>query len=95
MKHLQPITFTSGDKEDDNVVDFRPKAVECDPKGLSAQEYVNESPPEKSQSSDEVESQNTKESSIPLVSPSQLENSLQDVWEDNANAGKEESEDEI
>ncbi|QDK02002.1 hypothetical protein SEA_GIBBLES_43 [Gordonia phage Gibbles] len=94
MKNIQPVTFTGGNEPDETVMDFRPKAVEPDPKDSFALGYVNESPPEKTQLSRVGQSTNTEESSIHLVSPSQLENSLQDVWEDDVNAGREEKLDE-
>lgn len=75
MKELHPVTF----ENDDLIDDFRPKVSESDPKDYTAQESVTGSPPEKTQLSQtsETESNKLTESSIPLVSPQELKNSLQ------------------
>lgn len=97
MKYIEPVTFENNAVKTKNPVkDFRPKAVgkvdEDDPKDLSAQASVNELPPGMIQSPNTEPLLNTGESSTPVVPQSQLENSLQDVWENDANAGKEEKE---
>ena len=92
MKELHPVTFIKGDNKDTEFTkDYRAVVEEDGPKVSYVTESVNESPPE-NKPRHNLELDDSEKLSIPLVSPSELKNSLQENSDENASAEKEQNE---